>query len=54
MLIRTVSLIEDALGWRYEARAGAGIVADSDPVLERLETEAKIDSIRRALEGDRA
>ena len=54
VLIRTVSLIEDALGWRYEARAGAGIVADSDPVLERLETEAKIDSIRRALLGAKA
>ena len=54
VLIRTVCLIEDADGWRYEARAGAGIVADSDPELERLETEAKIDSIRRALLGARA
>ena len=54
VLIRTVSLIEDASGWRYEARAGAGIVADSDPVLERLETEAKIDAIRRALLGQTA
>lgn len=51
VLIRTVGLIEDAEGWRYEARAGAGIVADSDPWLERLETEAKIDAIRRALLG---
>jgi para-aminobenzoate synthetase component 1 len=54
VLIRTVALIEDADGWRYEARAGAGIVADSDPVLERLETEAKIDAIRRALMGEAA
>ena len=54
VLIRTVALIEDAAGWRYEARAGAGIVADSDPVLERLETEAKIDAIRRALLGEAA
>ncbi len=54
VLIRTVSLIQAAEGWRYEARAGAGIVADSDPVLERLETEAKIDAIRRALLGSRA
>lgn len=49
VLIRTVGLLQDADGWRYEARAGAGIVADSDPRLERLETEAKIDAIRRAL-----
>ncbi len=54
VLIRTVALLEDADGWRYEARAGAGIVADSDPVLERLETEAKIDAIRRALLGSDA
>ena len=54
VLIRTVALLEDAAGWRYEARAGAGIVADSDPVLERLETEAKIDAIRRALLGAEA
>ena len=54
VLIRTVALIQDADGWRYEARAGAGIVADSDPVLERLETEAKIDAIRRALLGTKA
>ena len=54
VLIRTVALTQDAEGWRYEARAGAGIVADSDPVLERLETEAKIDAIRRALLGSKA
>jgi para-aminobenzoate synthetase component 1 len=54
VLIRTVALIEEGSGWRYEARAGAGIVADSDPVLERLETEAKIDAIRRALLGEAA
>ena len=54
VLIRTVALTLDAEGWRYEARAGAGIVADSEPVLERLETEAKIDSIRRALLGSKA
>ena len=54
VLIRTVALTRDAKGWRYEARAGAGIVADSDPVLERLETEAKIDAIRRGLLGAKA
>ena len=36
-------------GWRFEARAGAGIVADSDPVAERRETEAKISAILAAL-----
>ena len=52
VLIRTAAFIEDSGGdsggWRFEARAGAGIVADSDPHLERLETEAKIDALRRA------
>ena len=49
VLIRTVACVQDAEGWRWEAGAGAGLVADSDPRLERLETEAKIDAIRRAL-----
>jgi para-aminobenzoate synthetase component 1 len=49
VLIRTVALVEQAGGWRFEAKAGAGIVADSDPVAERQETEAKIAAIRRAL-----
>ncbi|HEX6859300.1 MAG TPA: anthranilate synthase component I family protein [Caulobacteraceae bacterium] len=49
VLIRTVGLVEDDDGWRFEAPAGAGIVADSDPVLEREETEAKIAALRRAL-----
>ena len=49
VLIRTVGLVEDADGWRLEARAGAGIVADSDPPGERLETEAKIAALRKAL-----
>ena len=51
VLIRTIGFTEDGDGWRFEARAGAGIVADSDPHLERLETEAKIDAIRRAFVG---
>ena len=50
VLIRTASFLEDDGGWRFEARAGAGIVADSDPHQERLETEAKIDALRRAFE----
>ena len=49
VLIRTVGLEQDAEGWRLEARAGAGIVADSDPHAERLETEAKFAALRRAL-----
>ena len=54
VLIRTVGLEQDALGeggegWSFEARAGAGIVADSDPHAERLETEAKFAALRRAL-----
>ncbi len=49
VLIRTVGLVEENEGWRFEARAGAGIVADSDPRAERLETEAKIAALLRAL-----
>ena len=49
VLIRTVGLAQDAQGWRLEARAGAGIVADSDPRGERLETEAKIAALKKAL-----
>jgi len=49
VLIRTVGLVEDGQGWTLEARAGAGIVADSDPRGERLETEAKIAALKRAL-----
>jgi para-aminobenzoate synthetase component 1 len=49
VLIRTVGLEQDAGGWSLEARAGAGIVADSAPAAERLETEAKIAALRRAL-----
>ena len=51
VLIRTAAFVEDAEGgWSLEARAGAGIVADSDPHAERLETEAKIAALARALE----
>jgi para-aminobenzoate synthetase component 1 len=52
VLIRTAALVEDAGGWRFHARAGAGIVADSDPRSERLETEAKISGLLRALKGE--
>ncbi|HEX6858900.1 MAG TPA: anthranilate synthase component I family protein [Caulobacteraceae bacterium] len=49
VLIRTIGFVRDGDSWRFEAPAGAGIVADSDPVLEREETEAKIAALRRAL-----
>ncbi len=49
VLIRTVGLQRDAAGWTLEARAGAGIIADSDPHAERLETETKIAALKRAL-----
>jgi para-aminobenzoate synthetase component I len=49
VLIRTAACVETPAGWHVEARAGAGIVADSDPRAERLETEAKIAALLRAL-----
>ena len=49
VLIRTAALVEQPGGWRFRAQAGAGIVADSDPRAERLETEAKISGLKRAL-----
>lgn len=49
VLIRTAALVRRDGRWRVRACAGAGIVADSDPVAERLETEAKISALRRAL-----
>ncbi|WP_421934138.1 anthranilate synthase component I family protein [Phenylobacterium sp.] len=51
VLIRTAACVQDADGWRVEARAGAGIVADSDPRAERRETEAKIAALLRAMEA---
>jgi para-aminobenzoate synthetase component 1 len=52
VLIRTVALIEDQGGWRFEARAGAGLVADSDPAAERAETEDKLAALAAALEAE--
>jgi para-aminobenzoate synthetase component 1 len=49
VLIRTAAFVRDGADWRVEVRAGAGIVADSDPVLERRETEAKVSAIAAAL-----
>ena len=49
VLIRTVALTQTAAGWAFEARAGGGIVADSDPNAEVEETNAKISAILKAL-----
>ena len=49
VLIRTTGFVEDAGGWRWEARAGAGLVADSDPAAERAETDVKISAVLAAL-----
>jgi para-aminobenzoate synthetase component I len=49
VLIRTTGFCAEDGGWRLEARAGAGVVADSDPHEERLETEAKIGALAYAL-----
>ncbi len=49
VLIRTLALTENAAGWTFEARAGGGIVADSDPGAEVAETTTKIGAILKAL-----
>jgi para-aminobenzoate synthetase component 1 len=49
VLIRTAACVQDEDGWRIEARAGAGIVADSQPGAERRETEVKISALSAAL-----
>ncbi len=45
ILIRTIT----AQGGVFRFRAGAGIVADSDPEQELAETRAKAEGLRRAL-----
>ena len=50
VLIRTLAFEKtEAGGWRFEARAGAGVTADSDPQGEAEEAEVKIAAIRKAL-----
>jgi para-aminobenzoate synthetase component 1 len=51
VLIRTAAFVQDRAGWSVECRAGAGIVADSDPRQERLETETKAAALLAALGG---
>jgi para-aminobenzoate synthetase component 1 len=52
VLIRTVLFERAGGGWTFEARAGAGLVADSDPHAERLETEAKVSAVLAALAAE--
>ena len=54
VLIRTAAFVEDAEGWALEMRAGAGIVADSDPASERRETETKVAALLAALTSENA
>ena len=42
---------ENSATWAFEARAGGGIVADSDPRAEVAETTAKASAILQALTG---
>ena len=51
VMIRTALFQRDGEGWTFEARAGAGLIADSDPVAERIETEDKIAALLGALKG---
>ncbi|OYZ88755.1 MAG: hypothetical protein B7X99_20810 [Rhizobiales bacterium 17-65-6] len=51
VLIRTAACVQDGQGWAIEARAGAGIVADSEPRAERIETQDKIAALARAMEA---
>ncbi|MDI7776028.1 anthranilate synthase component I family protein [Asticcacaulis sp. EMRT-3] len=52
VLIRTLACERDEGGrWLIRAAAGGGIVADSDPLSERLESETKLSLIRAVLEG---
>ncbi|ESQ90718.1 hypothetical protein ABAC460_07770 [Asticcacaulis sp. AC460] len=50
VLIRTLACEHDDAGqWHIRAAAGGGIVADSEPVAERVETETKMSLIMKVL-----
>lgn len=51
VLIRTAAFERVSGQWRFRTLAGAGIVADSDPVAERAETDVKLRALREALTG---
>lgn len=49
VLIRTLAFEHRQGCWHWRTQAGAGIVADSDPVAESAEVLSKISAIKRAL-----
>ena len=52
VLIRTLALEKDDNDrWHVRACAGGGIVADSEPMAERIETETKLSLIKSVLES---
>ncbi|MFO1013340.1 MAG: anthranilate synthase component I family protein [Caulobacteraceae bacterium] len=51
VMIRTALFEKKGDAWRFEARAGAGLIADSDPAAERMETEDKMAALLKALSG---
>lgn len=51
VLIRTATCWRDGDGWRLAFNVGAGIVADSNPTEEALETIAKAAALKRAIMG---
>jgi len=52
VLIRTLAMEKVEMdGWHFRACAGGGIVADSDPAAERIETETKLSLIKSVLTG---
>ncbi len=52
VLIRTLAFERDEKhAWHFRAAAGGGIVADSEPVAERVETETKMALIKRVIEA---
>ena len=51
VMIRTALFEKEGDAWRFEARAGAGLIADSDPAAERMETEDKMAALLKALSG---
>jgi para-aminobenzoate synthetase component 1 len=52
VLIRTLALEkDDTARWHVRACAGGGIVADSDPQAERIETDTKLSLIKAVLES---
>ncbi len=49
VMIRTACLARDDQGWRVDVRAGGGIVADSDPDAEVVETHVKARALVEAV-----